>query len=68
MSSLQYVTVEEAAAAMVQKGHGALLAKVDIKHALLAFRFTLMTDGYLEWYDKVLSLLILHYLSDGVRP
>ena len=31
--SLQYVTVEEAAAAMVHKGAGALLAKVDIKHA-----------------------------------
>ena len=33
LSSLQYVTVDEAAAAMVHKGAGALLAKVDIKHA-----------------------------------
>lgn len=33
LSSLQYVTVEEVAAAMVHKGAGALLAKVDIKNA-----------------------------------
>ena len=33
LSSLQYVRMEEAAAAMVHKGAGALLAKDDIQHA-----------------------------------
>ena len=32
LASLEYITVDDAAEALVRKGEGALLAKVDIKH------------------------------------
>ena len=66
MSSLQYVTVEEAAVAMVHKGGGALLAKVDMP--TVTFQFTLTTVGCLESYGKMHCLLILCYLSDLGPP
>ena len=44
--SLSYISVDDAAQTILEKGRGALMAKVDIKSALEWSQFTTRTAGY----------------------